>query len=165
MAAIKAGRSVFITGCTGSGKTHLTAVLLCRWAADNIIQSKLGDFYQPLGWPCFISFPELKLEIKKSWDEKENFWGKNEGKIIDHYTSTPLLALDDLGAEKISDWSKEVLYLLIDRRYRNYKPTIITSNLSHKEIAERLDERIASRISEMGIVLDLGKKDRRVEKR
>ncbi len=89
---------------------------------------------------------------------------ESEKDLLDRYAQTPLLVLDDLGAEKISDWSRQTFYLLIDRRYREIKQTIITSNLTHDQLAGQLDDRIASRICEMGVVIDTGKKDWRVTK-
>lgn len=161
--AIQTGNSIFLTGAAGCGKTHLAIYCLLQYAADKIVIGYYNLPYQPNGWVKFISMPELKLTIKKSWNSKDDFHVETEEDIIDKYSLTPLLALDDLGAEKISDWSKEVLYLIIDRRYRNCKQTIITSNLSLRDISEKIDERIASRICEMGIVIDMGNIDFRLK--
>ena len=51
--------------------------------------------------------------------------------------------------EKITDFSYELIYKIIDNRYRNLKPIITTSNLNDNEIKEKLSERIVSRIYEM----------------
>ena len=75
--------------------------------------------------------------------------------IVDHYVCCDLLLIDDLGAQKNSEWSREVLYLLIDRRYRDVRPTIVTSNLTLDQISELIDDRIASRLAEMGPVIRL----------
>ena len=67
-----------------------------------------------------------------------------------------------MGAEKTTDWSITTLYIILDRRYRNNKPTLITTNLNLKEIENNLGSRIASRLSESLIVpinmLDFRKK-------
>jgi DNA replication protein DnaC len=60
-----------------------------------------------------------------------------------------LLVLDDLGAEKTTEFAITTLYIIIDRRIRDAKRTIITTNLSLKEIEDKLDARIASRLSGM----------------
>ena len=60
-----------------------------------------------------------------------------------------MLILDDLGAEKPSDWVKEQLYVIINRRYENMLPTIITTNCTMNELKDRIGERTASRIIEM----------------
>ena len=57
-----------------------------------------------------------------------------------------LLVLDDLGAEMPSAFSKAALYNLVNTRMLSKKPTIINTNLTMKEIAERYSERVASRL-------------------
>ena len=84
--------------------------------------------------------------------------------MLKKYANVGLLVLDDLGAEKTSDWSRQVFYLLLDRRYREMKQTIITTNLSLEQIAETFDDRVASRLCEMGVTIELKGKDKRVEK-
>lgn len=61
----------------------------------------------------------------------------------------PLLMLDDLGAQKDSEWTAETLYTILDQRYAWMRPTIITSNLRPSEFGDRLGDRLASRIREM----------------
>ena len=156
--ALRQGHSLFITGACGSGKTHLAVALMNEWFADKIFLD--GD-YLKYGQAFFLSAIELYLEIKQSWGDDT---GESETRILDKYSRQGLLVIDDLGAEKISDWSRQVLYLLIDRRYRNMQQTIITSNLTHSQIAEHLDDRIASRLCEMGITIDLKNKDWRVKR-
>ena len=69
---------------------------------------------------------------------------------MDKYGDYHLLVLDDFGVEKISDWSYQLLYMLINRRYNNLKTTIFTSNFSLEQIAQQLgDDRLTSRIQHM----------------
>ena len=89
----------------------------------------------------------------------------SEENIINFYGSKELLVIDDVGAEKVSDWSRQMFYTLIDRRYREMSQTIITSNLDLDKLAEIIDERISSRIIEMGKVIKLGGKDWRLNSR
>lgn len=159
--AFKAGQSLYLCGATGSGKTHLAIALMNEWGADTIAQGSEG-FYFSKGQAVFLPAVELLLEIKESWRNEEDARAESEKKIMDKYASKPLLVVDDLGAEKVSEWSRSVVYLLIDRRYRNNLQTIITSNLSPGQLADQLDTRIASRINEMGAVIDLGTHDYRL---
>lgn len=160
--ALEAGQSLFLTGVTGSGKTHLAVALMCHWYADALTQRNDGEIFPAKGSPVFLPAAELLLEIKESWHREEDMQAESEKRILDRCAGKPLLVLDDLGAEKTSDWSRQVVYLLIDRRYRNMRQTIITSNRTLGQLAEGLDARIASRIAEMGVVIDMGKKDWRV---
>ena len=158
--SISEGKSLFLYGPNGTGKTHLAVGLLYDWFVRGIkyghdwLSEKQEKIYPKI--PMFIPSVEFFLELKSSFDSKVS-----ELEIIDKY-SHGLLLLDDLGAEKVSDWSRQVCYTLIDRRYREMQPTIITSNLGLNELAKTIDERIASRIVEMGAVVKLEGKDYRL---
>ena len=110
--------------------------------------------------PLFVSIPDLLLEIRHSFKEKSE---TDEQDIINKYSEIDLLVLDDLGIEKTSEWSIQTLYTIIDRRYRDMKRTIITSNLNLKEIADKLDDRISSRIAGMCDCITLKGADRRLK--
>ena len=71
--------------------------------------------------------------------------------------------LDDLGVDKTSEGSLQTLYTIIDRKYREEKQTLITSNLTLDEIAEEVGDRIASRIAGMCKVVEIKGKDRRLK--
>ncbi len=160
--ALKNGQSIFLTGSCGSGKTHLAVALMTEWFAGNLGLDRAGQICPTKGVPIFLPAAELLLEIKESWRMEKNLMAESEKDLLDRYTRTPLLVIDDLGAEKVSDWSRQTFYLLIDRRYRNLKQTVITSNLTHDQLSGQLDDRIASRICEMGAVIDMGRRDWRV---
>ncbi len=70
--------------------------------------------------------------------------------------------LDDMGTENITDWTRSVLYELLDKRMRNEQQFIITTNLSLKDIAERIDPRLSSRFSEYCEVITVEGNDRRL---
>jgi DNA replication protein DnaC len=164
--SITDNESVFVSGKCGTGKTHLAIGLLKEWVRKytiGFITEKNMTDAQMFGWntvePIFLPSVDLFFELKSTFNSKS----EDEMDIIKKYERTPLLVIDDVGSEKVSDWSRQMFYLLVDRRYRNMNPTIITSNLSLQQIAELIDERISSRICEMGIVTELVGKDRRVE--
>ena len=87
---------------------------------------------------------------------------QSETEIINNLSEANILILDDLGAEKSSEFALQSLYVIIDQRYSEIRPTIITSNLSLGEIAEKVGDRIASRIAGMCKVIELKGKDRRL---
>ncbi len=166
--AVMNGGSLFLTGSTGSGKTHLAISLMFEWCAEFLSANEDGAIYHGKGRPLFVPAPELLLEIKETWDKGDK--GKERGaatekEILDRCSNSPLLVIDDLGAEKASEWSRGVFYLLVDRLYRNGKQVIITSNMDLAGLSRTLDDRVASRICEMGAVIDMGKTDWRVEGR
>ncbi len=159
--ALMNGESLFLTGACGSGKTHLAIALMCEWCAENLTATGDGKFYHSKGSPLFVPAVELLSGIKRTWDEP----GASEHAMMERYARTPLLVIDDLGAERASDWSRQVFYLIIDRRFRVGSQVIITSNLDMNRLQGALDDRIASRLCEMGITIDMGRTDYRVEGR
>lgn len=149
----------FITGDRGVGKTHLAVALLKDSIKD---VRELNDFVTPISRSSlFVSVPELLMELRWSYSGQ----GEAERGVLVRYTSADTLVLDDLGAEKASEWVLQMLYIIIDRRYRDFKKTIITSNLSLDEISERLGDRIASRIAGMCTIVRMDGEDRRVAQR
>jgi DNA replication protein DnaC len=145
-AAIYRKRSLFLYGGVGSGKTQLAVSLMLDWYAENFATK-----------PYFLSCVELFQQLKDAITLRQS-----ESSVLGQYEHYPLLILDDVGAEKLSDWQRSILYVLIDRIYRNTSLAIFTSNLSLHDIAEAVDGRLASRIAEMADILKLDGKDRRI---
>lgn len=131
-------------GKTGTGKTHL-AVAILRRMLENKEDELLKTSYDPP--PIFFkSVPDILLALRESFKNKD---GDTEGDIVDFYSEIPVLALDDLGSEKTTEFTITSLYVIIDRRDRNLLQTIITTNLTLKEIEDKLGARIASRLAGM----------------
>lgn len=132
-------KSVFLSGPTGCGKTHLVAAMVRDLVQHGrISRSKAG----------FVSTVDFLIEAKATFGQD----GRSEEDILLKYTRPALLILDDLGAEKQSDWAATLLYALIDRRYRDMKITFITSNMDLDAIEQQLGSRTASRLAEYEIV-------------
>lgn len=155
---IGSDKGYFFYGGVGVGKSHL-AVAIMR--AEILKLEPLGYMERwridSCRMPLFVSIPDLLLDIRSTFNGHGS-----ERDIIDKHTTVERLILDDLGAEKTTDWVLQTLYTIIDRRNREMLWTTITSNLSIDEIAKKLDDRIASRIAEMCIVQEIEGKDRRI---
>lgn len=160
----KTGESLFVYGPRGTGKTHFLCACLRMAVQEKLkagelnIESLVTTQKPPVR---FLPVPELLLDFKQSYEPNSEM---SEAEILKKYSAVDLLALDDLGAERVSDWSIQMLYLLIDRRYRDMKATMISSNLRPSQIAAKLDDRIASRISEMCHKVKFQGQDRRTVK-
>jgi len=136
--------SSFIFGKVGTGKT-LKAVNLFLFQQKNDYIDNIFGTYK------FITVPNLLMEIKSIYDSKESI----ETELINHYINLSLLVLDDFGVEKATDWSFQILYMIINGRYEQMKKTIFTSNKSLTELAVKLqDERLLSRIAQMCEVIN-----------
>lgn len=134
------GEGLFLYGPAKIGKTVFSAQLLLD------VQKQLWINYQSKD-VLFTSVPELFSQLKKSFNSSE----LDEHQILEQQQQVWLLVLDDLGVSgKPSEWLLEILYLIINYRYEHLLPTIITSNLSLKQLSELYgDVRITSRIERM----------------
>ena len=77
------------------------------------------------------------------------------------FQGTPVLLLDDFGAENLTDWGREVLYRLAHGRDHNGLPTIVTTNLTGDEIRERYESRTVERLFNRARRIDLDGESRR----
>lgn len=97
----------------------------------------------------YVSANTILAEIQSTWDEKS----KTEKQVMRPYIEAPFLIIDDLGARTKRDWIDERMFWLIDTRYQEYKPTIITSNYEVNELP--LDLRIVDRLSDVDRFVNL----------
>lgn len=98
--------------------------------------------------------------------ERKLFGSKSKYELYAEYTTCDLLVIDDVGAERDSDYMKEILFNLIDERVKNGKPIVITTNLPQNEIVNPSDislKRLMSRIAEKSILYFCKGNDRRYE--
>ncbi len=73
--------------------------------------------------------------------------------------------IDDLGREKVSDWTGETIYTLVNGRYERVLPTIVTTNLTGAELAASVYWPVISRLAEGGELVRIGAADYRLQHR
>lgn len=128
ISAINDNNGLFIYGECGTGKTMLASVI-ANERAENLKQS------------LFIGAVDVFHELNPYSSDSRT--AANRKAVV---KSSPCLIIDDLGAEKPSDWTKQTLFEIIDYRYRENLQTIITSNFNISELKTRLSEYEGSRI-------------------
>jgi DNA replication protein DnaC len=127
------GIGMYLYGTSGSGKTRLAAS----------IANKLLDKGVSVKWWNVTS---LYFTIQGTFKGDGN-----SQEILDGCTNAGLLILDDMGAEKPSEWTMATMYDILNTRIDDVLPTIITSNLKLEELASKADPRVISRISDKSI--------------
>jgi len=117
---------LFLQGGPGCGKTHLAA------AAAN--------YAVGIGVPTlFLTVPDLLDTLRAAYDSEDTTFERR----FEEVRNAQLLVLDDFGTQHASGWAREKLFQLMNYRYINKLPTIVTSNLMLSEIDERIRSRLA----------------------
>lgn len=144
------GAGLYIHGGVGAGKTHAA--------------SAMARLFAEAGYDVAFTTAKGMLErVKATFDE-----GGTEAAVA-RYAKCDVLVLDDLGKEDATEWSVGTVFSVLDARYEDMRPTIVTSNYAPGALADRLARRgervtaeaIASRISQTCRTVYLGGRDRR----
>ncbi|PYV08994.1 MAG: DNA replication protein DnaC, partial [Acidobacteria bacterium] len=145
---------LFLGPC-GVGKTHLAVALLKKLISERL---ERGLFYD---------FRDLLRAIQLSWNSVSQ---TTELQILGPVLEVDVLVLDDLGANKPTDWVRETMEHIINCRYNDRKLTIFTSNYldaparqGEETLTDRIGARLRSRLHEMCKVIEIRGDDFRRE--
>lgn len=131
-------RTLLITGPVGTGKTH-AAYAVTNAAVDRGLLT------------VAVAVPDLLAQLRPGGDST----------LAARARAADLLLLDDLGAEKPTDWSGEQLSALLDARVRDDRRQIITTNASYTDLVPRLGARTMSRLTGGATIVRFTGEDRR----
>jgi DNA replication protein DnaC len=144
---IRTGRGLWIFGDVGTGKTTLGML-----ASKEAI--KRGHSV------AIYSVPRLLAEIRDTYDAGAG--DRSYGDFFNELGSIDLLHLDDLGAEKQTEWVLEQLYSLVNERYEQERSVVVTSNVTEVgELEQQIGKRTISRLTEMTFQVPLFGEDLR----
>lgn len=121
----------FLYGSPGLGKSTLGKALINRWASEE---------YRAL----FITMSGIMDNIRNSFDSEDTTAALEVEKLI----KPAFLFIDDLGTEKVSDFTEEKTFTIIDTRNRLGKHTWFSTNLNLDEVKKRYSGRISDRFFE-----------------
>ncbi len=127
----KAEGWLLLQGGYGCGKTHLAAAM--------------ANFTVGIGLPTlFITVPDLLDALRFTYDDPESTFESR----FDEIRTAPLLILDDFGTQNATAWAQEKLFQILNYRYINRLPLVVTTNL----LLDQIEGRIRSRLEDPELV-------------
>ena len=116
---------LLLQGEFGCGKTHLAAAV--------------ANFAVSMGVPTlFLTVPDLLDTLRFAYNDPEATFEQR----FEEIRTSPLLILDDFGTQNATPWAQEKLFQLLNYRYINKLPLVVTTNLSLEEIEGRIRSRL-----------------------
>jgi len=137
-----------IAGPFGRGKTHLAA---------GIARTLINSLHRVEFWQAYSLLDSLR--IRKERDETQSRYE------VEHFVDVPLLVVDDLGKERLTDWGREQIFHTFDQRDVMERPTLVTTNLSIPELEDHVGGAVVSRLMGSCRWVEIGGVDHRLEAR
>lgn len=142
----ESGKGLLLFGEVGTGKTFAAACI-----ANALIDK---------GYPVLMTnFARIANTVQGMFEGRQEYY--------DSLNRFPLLILDDLSAERKTEYMQEIVFNVIDSRYRAKLPLIVTTNLTGDELkhpADMTNQRTFSRLLEMCLPIEVAGADRRRER-
>ena len=131
------GRGLYIWGkSTGNGKTSWACKIMSYFFRKIAFNTGLENE------GLYIFLPTFLEDLRDNYDNKDPEFDE----VLRMIKTCRLLIIDDIGAERVTDWVRERMVSIINTRVSNNLTTIYTSNLSPEELRGELGDRIASRV-------------------
>jgi len=129
------GNSLVLAGSTGVGKTHLALACAWEWFDDgfSVIFARVDDLLDQL---------------------RRGYRDDTYHERLDELRRCSLLVLDDLDTEHTTDWAGERIDRIVDWRYVNRAPLVVTTNARREDLAPRVASRLGDRQRSMVVPID-----------
>lgn len=154
------GKGILLTGSIGVGKSHLAVGILHALITTKCVQG------------LFCDYRELLKQIQHSYNSQV---ATTELDILQPVFDAEVLVLDEIGAQKPTDWVWDTVALILNTRYNDKRTTIITTNypdlppagaitsaqraVREESLGDRIGERMRSRLAEMCVTVEMHGKD------
>lgn len=144
---------IMFSGGVGSGKTLFAAAIanavidtypISEYEAERAGNGVTDGNFTPVR---FISTVELLEQLRAAYNAGNG--AETAQSMADRLKRAPLLILDDMGAENLSEWAGERIFEIADHRYNEELPVIITTNATPAELKQRIGDRSFDRLREM----------------
>ena len=155
------GRGLLLTGSVGVGKTHLAVGIIQALICEKGVRA------------LFCDYRELLKRIQESYNP---LVATTELQILAPVFEAEVLILDELGAQKPTDWVWDTVALVLNTRYNDKRTTLITTNypnapaamarnadkaIREETLGDRIGERMRSRLAEMCVEVEMRGNDLR----
>ena len=127
----KLGKGLVLAGGPGAGKTHLT--------------SAVQQFLMPAASSLYVTALGVIRAVRNTWRKDSE---RSETEVLAMLGSVQLLVLDEVGVQYGTDGEQTILFDVIDKRYRDMRPTIVLTNQGKRGLKEFIGERSFDRIAE-----------------
>ncbi|WP_265646021.1 ATP-binding protein [Verminephrobacter aporrectodeae] len=142
------GTTLVLAGNVGTGKGHLAL--------------SVAQHVMSLGHSVFFATArEIVLMLRGRWDDRS---APGEMEVLRMLTAVSLLVVDEVGVQFHTDAERDQLFGVLDGRYRDLMPTLLTTNLSRRLLQQAIGERSYSRLREQGIWVPFDWEDFRARK-
>lgn len=125
------GTSLVFSGAAGTGKSHLAAAIL-----QAILPHHVG---------VYLTFMGMIRLIRETWHPEST---RRESEVIAELGSLPLLVLDEIGVQYGTEAEHTLLFEVMDRRYRDQKPSILLTNQNKDGFRRFVGDRVYDRMTE-----------------
>ena len=129
---LKTGGSLILSGKPGTGKSHLAGAVL-----QAILPGHVG---------VYVTLMDLIRTLRDTWRKDSEI---SESQMLARLQAVPLLCIDEIGVQYGTDSERAILFDVLDRRYRELRPSILMTNLSKDDFRVAIGDRVYDRLTEV----------------
>lgn len=127
----KSGESLILAGKPGTGKGHLAAAIM--------------NFLMPGHLPIYTTCLDMIRSVRDTWRKDSKH---SETQVLQEYEDAALLIIDEIGVQYGTDGEQTVIFDVLDRRYRQMRPTIFITNQNREGFTQFIGERSFDRLKQ-----------------